>query len=68
MKRYNLTLPLEGIAGSSVQDVAADMIKAAKRFDMGVTLNMNGAHLIAFPDSTVASLRADYEAQLGRPI
>ena len=46
------------------------MIAAAKRFEMPVTLDMNGAHLIAFPTSTLADIRRDYEAQLatGDPV
>lgn len=68
MTRPNLAhaviLPLEGNASSLVQDVAKGMIAAAKRFGMPMSLGMNGTRLLAFPTSTLAEIRRDYEAQL----
>ncbi len=61
---FTLILPLEALAGSAVQDIARDMIATAKRLDLPVSLDMNGTHLLAFPDSTMAEIRRDYEAQL----
>ncbi|MFS0736917.1 hypothetical protein ABC347_07695 [Sphingomonas sp. 1P06PA] len=64
MSRYNLILPLEGLAGSSVKDIARDMIAVSKRLDIPVSMNMNGTRLLAFPNSTMAEIQRDYEAQL----
>ena len=60
----NLILPLEGMAGSAVKDIAADMQTAADRFGMMVSLDMNGTHLLAVPGGSVADIKRDYEAQL----
>lgn len=63
-RRYSIILPLEGLAGSHVEDIAREMIATAKRFDMPVSLAMNGTRLLAFPNSTMAEMREDYETQL----
>ncbi len=62
--RHAVILPLDGLVGSSVQDIARGMIAAAKRFDMPVSMAMNGTRLLAFPESTMKDLREDYERQL----
>lgn len=64
MTRHNLILPLEGMPGSTVKDIARDMQAAADRFGMMVSLDMNGARLLAVPGGSVADIRKDYEAQL----
>ena len=61
-----LILPLDALAGSSVKDIARDMIATSKRLDLPVSLDMNGTHLLAFPDSTMAEIGRDYETQLER--
>lgn len=68
MSHWNVILPLEGMPGSSVQDIAREMIAVAKRLDLMVSLNMNGTHLLAVPTSTMAEIKRDYEAQLGRAL
>ena len=50
--------------GSSVKDIARDMIAVAKRLDLMVSLDMNGTHLLALPSSTMTEIQRDYEAQL----
>ena len=64
MTRHNVILPLEGLAGASVKDIAREMIAVSKRLDVAVSLNMNGTRLLAFPTSTMAELQQDYEQQL----
>lgn len=63
-RRCNIMLPMEGMAGSSVKDIARDMVATAKRLDLAVSLKMNGTFLLAFPDSTIGEIKADYETQL----
>ena len=63
-RQYAVIVPLEGLAGSHITDVAAGMISLAKRFGAPVSLDMNGARLLVFPNSTLWEVRQDYEAQL----
>lgn len=64
MTSRNVILPLEGMPGSSVKDIARDMIAVAKRMDIMVSLNMNGVHLLALPSTTLAEIQRDYETQI----
>lgn len=59
-----LILPIDALAGSHVKDVASDMVAFAVQLDCGVSLNMNGVHLIAFPHTKVADIKRDYEMGL----
>lgn len=64
MARTTLILPLDALPGSSIKDIAQEMIATAKRFDMPVKLSMNGTRLLVFPTSTLGEIRGDYEQQL----
>lgn len=66
MSERNVILRLEGFAGSAVKDIAKDMQSVSDRLALPVALNLNGAHLLTFPGMTVASIKKDYETQIGR--
>ncbi len=64
MTERNVILRLEGLAGSSVKDIAADMQAVSDRLCLPVALDMNGAHLLTFPRMSVAGIKRDYDAQI----
>jgi hypothetical protein len=64
MSERNVILRLEGLAGSAVKDIAADMQSVSDRLALPVSLDMNGTHLLTFPGSSVAEIKRDYEQQL----
>lgn len=66
MTERNVTLRLEGIAGSSVKDIAGDMQSVSDRLGLPVALDMNGTHLLTLPGMSVGEIKRDYEAQLMR--
>ena len=64
MTRTTLILPLDALVGSPVKAIVRDMIATSKRLDLPVSMALNGTRLLAFPTSTMAEIRRDYEAQL----
>lgn len=64
MTERNIILRLEGLAGSSVKDIAADMQSVSDRLGLPVALDMNGTHLLTLPGMSVGQIKRDYEAQL----
>lgn len=65
MTERHVILRLEGLAGSSVKDIATDMQSVSDRLGLAVSLDMNGTRLLTLPGMSVGQIQRDYEAQLG---
>ena len=59
-----LVLTVEGIAGSTAQNIARDMIALSVQLDLMVTCNVNGAMLLAVPSSAGADLELQYKREV----
>lgn len=65
---WSVTLRLEGVMAHSPMQVARGMIAAANHLGLPVSCNVNGAELVASPDSTtLEDLERSYEILLNLP-
>ena len=60
----NCILKVEGIAGSHVSDIGAEIIRLAKLLGVMIECNVNGVRLLATSASTLSELERDYTSLL----
>lgn len=62
----NLSIKVEGIAGSDIKEVCEEMIALSMRLQVMVTVNFNGIHLNALSGDDATVMVSEYHRQIDR--
>lgn len=66
MKATNLSLTVEPMVASTIDDVAQDLCELADRLELMVEANFNGVMLRTFPGGNAQKLAAEYRDAIKR--
>ena len=61
-----LSIKVEGIASSGIEEVCEEIIALSSRLKVMVTTNFNGIHLNALPGDDAAVMVSEYHRQIDR--